>query len=41
MIRKIVAQGKGANTLTLPAEWIKLNNLKPGDEVAIIKKNND
>lgn len=41
MIRKIVAQGKGANTLTLPAEWIKLNNLKPGDDVEIIKKDND
>lgn len=41
MIRKIIRQGKGAHTITLPAKWININHLKPGDEVNLIEKNSD
>ncbi len=41
MIRKIIAQGKGAHTVTLPASWISMNHLKAGDEVNIIDKDVD
>ena len=41
MIRKIIAQGKGAHTITLPSKWINMNHLKSGNEVNIIEKDAD
>ena len=35
MRRKIVKQGNSALTITLPSEWAKKFNLKPGDEVDV------
>jgi len=33
--RKIIAQGGGGRTISLPIEWIRKNELKPGDELDI------
>ncbi len=38
MKRKIIKQGHNTLTLTLPSEWIKKLNLKPGDEVDVLEK---
>lgn len=35
MKRKIIKQGHNTMTLTLPSEWIKKLNIKPGDEVTL------
>lgn len=35
MKRKIIKQGRGTMTLTLPSEWTRKLNLKPGDEVDV------
>jgi len=35
MRRKLVKQGRNALTVTLPAKWLKLANLKAGDEVEV------
>jgi len=40
MKRKLVKQGMRALTITLPAEWVKKNNLKPGDEIDLIDQDN-
>jgi len=37
MKRKLVKQGMNALTITLPSEWIKRKNLKPGDEVEMFE----
>ncbi len=39
MFRKIVKQGNSAYTLTLPANWIKSNNLDFGDYVELTESN--
>jgi len=39
MKRKLIRQGLGGATITLPVKWIKANNLKPGDEVDVEEKN--
>lgn len=39
MFRKIVKQGNSAYTLTLPANWVKSNNLDFGDYVELIESN--
>lgn len=38
MKRKLVRQGGTALTVTLPARWVKDNNLKPGDEVFVLEE---
>lgn len=38
MRRKIIKQGHGTLTVTLPSQWTKKVGLKPGDEVDIIEK---
>jgi phosphate uptake regulator len=38
MQRKLVKQGQNATTTTLPAKWIKEQNLKPGDYVNITQE---
>ena len=40
MKRKIIKQGHNTLTLTLPAEWVKKLNLKSGDEIDILEKDN-
>jgi hypothetical protein len=35
MQRKIVEQGAGAHTISLPVQWIRSHNLKPGDNLEI------
>lgn len=39
MKRRIIKQGHNTMTLTLPSEWIKKLNLKPGDEVDLTESN--
>jgi antitoxin component of MazEF toxin-antitoxin module len=39
MFRKIVKQGNSAYTLTLPLNWVKLNNLGFGDYVELVESN--
>ncbi|MBN2422295.1 phosphate uptake regulator PhoU [Candidatus Woesearchaeota archaeon] len=41
MIRKIVALGHNAHVVTLPAKWMKKNNLKKGDELEIVENKNN
>ncbi|MBT7902512.1 phosphate uptake regulator PhoU [Candidatus Woesearchaeota archaeon] len=41
MERKLVKQGRNALTVTLPANWIKEKNLKPGNQVHITKTGSD
>lgn len=41
MRRKLIKQGKGAYTITLPIEWIEKNELKEKDELEISEKDND
>lgn len=41
MRRKLVKQGKGALTLSLPKKWITLYDLSVGDEVILEEKDND
>jgi phosphate uptake regulator len=40
MKRKIIKQGHNTLTLTLPSDWTKKLNLKAGDELDLIEKNN-
>src|SRR3989344_7451335 len=40
MKRRIIKQGHNTLTVTLPAEWVKKLNLKAGDEVDLIEKEN-
>jgi len=40
MIRKIIKQGHNTLTVTLPSKWAKRFNLKPGEEVNIIEREN-
>jgi len=40
MKRKLIKQGVEALTITLPSNWTKNNNLKPGDEVELIEEEN-
>lgn len=40
MKRKLVKQGVRALTITLPSDWIKRNNLEPGNEVDLIDQDN-
>lgn len=35
MKRKLVVQGKSTYTISLPAEWIKANHLKQGDDIEL------
>ncbi len=41
MKRKVVKQGHNAMTITLPASWIKENNVKGGDELEVDTKGKD
>ncbi len=41
MKRKIIKQGHNTLTITLPSEWTKKLNLKPGDEVELNEKNDN
>jgi len=38
--RKLIKQGKGALTISLPKSWIEFNKLKGGQEVEVIEKDN-
>ena len=38
MKRKLVKQGIKALTITIPAEWARKNNLKPGDEIDLLEQ---
>ncbi|MEE9525785.1 MAG: phosphate uptake regulator PhoU [Candidatus Woesearchaeota archaeon] len=38
MKRKVIKQGNGTLTITLPKEWTKKSNLKGGDEIDVIEK---
>jgi len=38
MKRKIIKQGHNTLTMTLPSEWVKKLNLKPGDEIDLVEK---
>jgi phosphate uptake regulator len=38
MNRKLIEQGKGAFTITLPVSWIREHNLKGGDEIQLLQK---
>lgn len=40
MKRKIIKQGMGGNTIFLPKAWVQEQNLKPGDEVDVVEKDN-
>lgn len=40
MRRKIIKQGSGGCTIFLPIQWIRDNNLKPGDDINIEDINN-
>jgi phosphate uptake regulator len=40
MRRKLIKQGAGGCTLTLPVKWVRENNLKPGDEIDIVQEEN-
>lgn len=40
MKRRIIKQGHNTLTLTLPADWVKKLNLKSGDEIDILEKEN-
>ncbi|MBD3252956.1 AbrB/MazE/SpoVT family DNA-binding domain-containing protein [Candidatus Pacearchaeota archaeon] len=40
MKRKIIRQGHNTMTITLPSEWIKKLNLKPGDEIDLSEDEN-
>jgi phosphate uptake regulator len=40
MKRKLVKQGVRALTITLPSDWIRNNNLKPGDEIDLSDQDN-
>ena len=40
MKRKLVKQGISALTITLPSDWVKKNNLKPGDEIDLTELEN-
>lgn len=40
MIRKIIKQGHNTLTVTLPSDWAKRFNLKAGEEVNIIERDN-
>lgn len=41
MRRKLVRQGKGALTLSLPKKWIEFNELNAGDEVIVEDRENN
>ena len=38
MKRKLIKQGERALTLTLPTKWVIKNNLKPGEEIDLLEK---
>jgi len=38
-MRKVIKQGHNTLTLTLPSEWVKALNVKPGDELEVAEKN--
>lgn len=38
MKRRVIKQGHNTLTLTLPTDWVKLFNIKPGDEVDVSKR---
>ncbi len=40
MKRKVIKQGHNTLTITLPTEWTKKLNLKAGDEISLLEKNN-
>ncbi|MDD5699887.1 MAG: AbrB/MazE/SpoVT family DNA-binding domain-containing protein [Candidatus Nanoarchaeia archaeon] len=40
MKRKIIKQGHNTLTITLPTEWTKKLNLKAGDEISLLEKDN-
>lgn len=40
MRRKIIRQGHNTLTITLPSEWVKRFNLKQGDEVNLVEREN-
>ena len=41
MKRKLVRQASQAVTITLPIEWVRTNNLKPGDEIDVQQHEKD
>lgn len=41
MKRKINLVGKGTLTVSLPSSWVKINNLKKGDDIEITENYND
>lgn len=41
MKRKVIKQGHNTLTVTLPAKWVKENNLLPGAEVELLEKDRD
>lgn len=40
MKRRIIKQGHNTLTITLPSKWVKQYNLKPGNEIDLIEKEN-
>jgi phosphate uptake regulator len=40
MIRKIIKQGHNTLTVTLPAEWVKRFNLRSGEEISLLEREN-
>ena len=40
MKRRIVKQGHNTHTITLPSQWVKLNNLKSGQELDVVEQEN-
>lgn len=38
--RKIIKQGLGGRTISLPIDWVRKNNLRPGDDVKIYNEGN-
>ncbi len=41
MKRKLIKQGKGALTISLPKEWVEFHGLKAGEEVDVNEEEND
>ena len=41
MKRKLIKQGKGSLTISLPKEWIDYHELNPGDSIDVNEEGND
>ncbi len=40
MKRKVIKQGHNTLTITLPSKWVRQFNLKPGDEISLLEREN-